>query len=110
MTESMESLEPAKLLKEATPPAENILHLFVLLQKLLRQSSLDVGITEDTDRYDERVSRNALAERDANDKKAAEVAKNLMSLLDSTLNVDQINKKFPIRSKIVLNTVYNKEL
>jgi hypothetical protein len=32
MTESMESLEPTKLLSDnSKPPAENILHLFVLL-------------------------------------------------------------------------------
>jgi len=71
---------------------------------------LDVEITEDTDRYDERVSRNALSERDINDKRSAEVARNIIALLDNIFNIDLINKKSPIKSKVVLNAVYNKEL
>jgi hypothetical protein len=52
-----------------------MIHLFVILQKLLRQSSLDLSITEDTDRYDEKIDTNLLAERDINDRKASEIAK-----------------------------------
>jgi len=76
-------IDPGQLIQLSAPPAENMIHLFVILQKLLRQSSLDLSITEDTDRYDEKIETNLLPERDINDLKASEICKQLIQLMDN---------------------------
>jgi hypothetical protein len=110
LTDSQQSIDPSAIVAANAPPAENILHFFVLLQKLLKQSSLDNTVHEDSDRYDEKIEKGRLAERDVHDKRASDVAKQLLHLLDNIFSIDGMNKKFPIKSKVVLYAIYNKEI
>lgn len=75
LADSNQSIDPSGIIAATSPPAENIIHLFVMLQKLLKQSSLDVKVTEDSDRYDEKIEKGLLHERDTHDRRASDVAK-----------------------------------
>jgi hypothetical protein len=71
---------------------------------------LDNTVHEDSDRYDEKIEKGKLAERDLHDRRASEVAKQLLHLLDNIFSVEGVEKKFPFKHKQVLYAVYNKEL
>lgn len=65
---------------------------------------------EDSDRYDEKIDKGKLMERDIHDKRASDVSQQLLHLLDNIFSMEGVDKKFPVKSKMVLYAVYNKEI
>jgi len=88
----------------------SLLHLFVNVQKLLMQSSLDSTIKEDCDRYDEQIDSRILPLRDVHDSKVSDLAKQIIYNLKSLLSTDLIDEVFPIEYLKPMNNIFNIEL
>ena len=84
---------------------------FVNLQKLLTKSSLDANITEDCDRFDERVDSDLLPQRDKFDKQVAKLASKILKILKNLFSENFIDIKLPPGNlKKPIHVVYNIEI
>ena len=88
----------------------SLLNLFIALQKLLEGSSLHMNVLSSTKRYDHLTDQDELPRRDLNDRKVAEMATMLIKQLEAEFDQDVVEKKFPIRYRLPLNNVINREL
>lgn len=90
--------------------ADALLPLFVKIQKLLRYSSLDRDIKNDTDRFDERVDKAELPQRDEYDKKVSETALTLRNVLSNILSERTVELKLPFSHKRAVHNVFATEI
>lgn len=84
--------------------------LFETMQGLLQNSSLDKESSNKGLRYDQYTNQQFLKEKDRTDKQVAELAERLMKKFDSLFEEEVVNKKFPIKYKVPMNNVINREL
>ena len=80
------------------------------MQGLLQNSSLDKESSNKGLRYDQYTNQQFLKEKDRTDKQVAELAERLMKKFDSLFEEEVVNKKFPIKYKVPMNNVINREL
>ena len=90
--------------------ADALLPLMVKVQKLLKHSSLDTNIKNDTDRFDERVDGDELPLRDEYDRKVSASAIQLKNILSNLLSERVVNMQLPFKHQRAVHNVFALEI
>ena len=90
--------------------AEALLPLFVNIQRLLRFSSLDTDIKEESDRFDEKIDGDLLPMRDEYDKKVSNAAISLKNVLGNLLSEREVSTRLPYSHKRAIHNVFAIEI
>ena len=77
---------------------------------MLRHSSLDTDIKDDTDRFDERIDGSILPQRDEYDKKVSQATIQLTKVLENLFSERVVNTKLPYSHKRAVHNIFALEI